>query len=212
VAASEGGINFPGEFIPLAEETGLIIPLGKWMKKRVCEQLAKWKEVGMPLLPISVNISSQRFLQKDFSMDVRELLEEYQLDGKWLEFEITENSLMKNEEYILQTLHELKDMGVKIFIDDFGTGYSSFNYLKTFKLDGIKIDRSFIQNISSQSENAGITIAMIKMAQHLKMDVIAEGVETEEELTFLLEQNCHQIQGFFFGKPCSIEEFEKNFI
>ena len=96
-----------------------------------------------------------------------------------------------------------------MYIDDFGTGYSSFHYLKTFKLDGIKIDRSFIQNISRQSENAGITTAMIQMAQHLRMDVIAEGVETEEELSFLLDQNCHHIQGFYFGKPCSIDDFEQ---
>ncbi|WP_102348476.1 sensor domain-containing protein [Bacillus sp. Marseille-P3661] len=206
------GLISPGEFIPLAEETGLIVALGKWMKKRVCEQLVAWKKSGIPLIPISVNISSQRFLQKDFSKEVRELLDEYQLDGQWLEFEITENSIMKNEEYILQTLHELKEMGIRIYIDDFGTGYSSFNYLKTFKLDGIKIDRTFVQNISCESENAGITIAMIKMAQHLKMDVIAEGVETEEELTFLLKQNCHHVQGFYFGKPCGIEEFEKRFM
>jgi diguanylate cyclase (GGDEF)-like protein/PAS domain S-box-containing protein len=206
------GLVSPGEFIPIAEETGLIIPIGKWMKRRVCEQLVAWIKKGVEPIPISVNISSQRFLQKDFSKEVRELLEEYQLEGKWLEFEITENSLMRNEEYILQTLYDLKDMGIKIYIDDFGTGYSSFNYLKTFKLDGIKIDRSFIQHISSQSENAGITTAMIKMGQHLKMDVIAEGVETKEELSFLLEQNCHHIQGFYFGKPCSIEEFEEKFM
>ncbi|WP_077213142.1 EAL domain-containing protein [Bacillus dakarensis] len=208
----EIGYISPGEFIPLAEETGLIIPIGKWMKRRVCEQLAAWREAGIPLIPISVNISSTRFLQKRFSEEVRLLLEEYQLDGKWLEFEITENSLMKNEEYILQTLHEFKGMGIKIFIDDFGTGYSSFHYLKTFNLDGIKIDMSFIQNISSQSENAGITAAMIKMAQHLKMDVIAEGVETKEELSFLLEEGCRYVQGFYFGKPCPIGEFETRFM
>lgn len=208
----EVGLIPPGEFIPLAEESGLIIPMGKWMKRRVCEQLAVWREAGIPLIPISINISSQRFLQKDFASDVRQLLEEFQLDGKWIEFEITENSLMKNEEYIIQTINELKELGIKIFIDDFGTGYSSFNYLKLFKLDGIKIDRSFIRNISCQSENAGITIAMIKMAQHLKMDVIAEGVETEDELLFLLEQNCHQIQGFLFGKPCSSQKFEQRFL
>jgi EAL domain-containing protein (putative c-di-GMP-specific phosphodiesterase class I) len=189
----ELGLVPPGVFIPLAEESGLIIPLGKWMKKRVCEQLTAWREAGIPLIPISVNISSQRFLQKDFAKNVRQLLEEYQLEGKWLEFEITENSLMKNEEYIIQTINELKDLGIKIYIDDFGTGYSSFNYLKMFKLDGIKIDRSFTRDISPESENAGITIAMIKMAQHLKMDVIAEGVETEGELSFFLEQNCHHI-------------------
>lgn len=202
----------PREFIPMAEETGLIIPIGKWMKRRVCEQLAVWRDEGIPLIPISVNISSTRFLQKSFSEDVRHLLEEYQLDGRLLVFEITENSLMKNEEYILKTLHELKDMGIKIFIDDFGTGYSSFNYLKSFKLDGIKIDQSFIQNISSQSENAGITTAMIKMAQHLKMDVIAEGVETKAELSFLLDEGCRYVQGFYYGKPCPIEEFEKRFM
>ena len=203
------GLISPGEFIPLAEETGLVIPLGKWMKRRVCEQLATWREAGMPLVPISVNISSQRFLQRDFAMEVCALLDEFQLEGKWLEFEITENSLMKHEEFILQSLFVLKSRGIKLYIDDFGTGYSSFHYLKTFQLDGIKIDRSFIQNISRQSENAGITAAMIQMAQHLKMDVIAEGVETEEELSFLLDQNCHHIQGFYFGKPCSIDDFEQ---
>jgi diguanylate cyclase (GGDEF)-like protein/PAS domain S-box-containing protein len=205
------GLVSPGEFIPLAEETGLIIPIGKWMKNRVCEQLVAWQEAGIPLVPISVNISSQRFLQKNFSNDVLKLLDQYQIEGKWLEFEITENSLMRNEEYIIQTLNELKDLGIKIYIDDFGTGYSSFNYLKSFKLNGIKIDRSFIRNISGESENAPITTAMIKMAQHLKLEVVAEGVETVEELLFLQEQNCHQIQGFLFGKPCSIDEFEHKF-
>jgi diguanylate cyclase (GGDEF)-like protein/PAS domain S-box-containing protein len=205
------GLVSPGEFIPLAEETGLIIPIGKWMKKRVCEQLVAWQEAGIRLVPISVNISSQRFLEKSFSNQVRELLDYYQIEGKWLEFEITENSLMRNEEYIIQTLNELKDLGIKIYIDDFGTGYSSFNYLKSFRLNGIKIDRSFIRNISGESENAPITTAMIKMAQHLKLEVVAEGVETVEELLFLQEQNCHQIQGFLFGKPCSIDEFEHKF-
>ncbi|MEH7111307.1 EAL domain-containing protein [Neobacillus niacini] len=208
----ELGLVSPGEFIPLAEESGLIIPIGKWMKRKVCEQLAAWREAGIPFVPISVNISSQRFLQKDFPKEVRQLLEEYQLDGKWIVFEITENSLMKNEEYIIQTINELKDLGIKIYIDDFGTGYSSFNYLKMFKLDGIKIDRTFIHTISKESENAGITIAMIKMAHHLKMDVIAEGVETTEELEFLREQNCHQIQGFLYGGPCDSQEFEKGYL
>jgi diguanylate cyclase (GGDEF)-like protein/PAS domain S-box-containing protein len=205
------GLVSPGEFIPIAEETGLIIPIGKWMKKRVCEQLVTWREAGQPLVPISVNISSQRFLQKNFSNDVRQLLDHYQIEGNWLEFEITENSLMRNEEYIIQTLNELKELGIKIYIDDFGTGYSSFNYLKSFKLDGIKIDRSFIRNISNESENAPITTAMIKMAHHLKLEVVAEGVETVEELLFLQEENCYQIQGFLFGKPCSIDEFEHKF-
>ncbi|CAM5197440.1 hypothetical protein UACE39S_06101 [Ureibacillus acetophenoni] len=208
----EFGLISPGEFIPLAEESGLIIPIGKWMKRKVCEQLIAWREANLPMIPISVNISSQRFLQSNFSKELKELLVEYELEGKWLEIEITENSIMRNEEIVLHTLKELKDLGVKIYIDDFGTGYSSFNYLKTFQLDGVKIDRSFIQNISSFSENAGITTAMIKMAQQLKLDVIAEGVETKEELDFLIEQNCNYIQGYYYGKPCPIEEFEKNFL
>ncbi|HWK22093.1 MAG TPA: EAL domain-containing protein [Ureibacillus sp.] len=208
----ELGLVSPSEFIPIAEETGLIIPIGKWMKRKVCEKLVEWRKVGIPLIPISVNISSQRFLQKSFSKDIRQLLEEYELEGKWLEIEITENSIMKKEENVLQTLHELKELGVKIYIDDFGTGYSSFNYLKTFNLDGVKIDRSFIQNISSESENASITKAMIEMAQHLKLEVIAEGVETKSELDYLLDQNCFQIQGFYFGRPCATNEFEKKFL
>nr|WP_277620313.1 EAL domain-containing protein [Mesobacillus campisalis] len=123
--------------------------------------------------------------------------------------ESTENSLMKNEEHVKQTIGELKKMGIKIFIDDFGTGYSSFSYLNTYKLDGLKIDKSFIRNISAQSENASITSAMIKMAQLLNMEIIAEGVETLEELEFLREHGCHHVQGYFFGKPVCAGEFEK---
>ncbi|MGE7981545.1 EAL domain-containing protein [Solibacillus sp. NPDC093137] len=208
----EHGLISPGLFIPIAEETGLIIAIGKWMKKRVCEQLVAWRNAGLPLVPISVNISSKRFLQQGFAEEISELLEQYKLEGKWLEIEITENSIMLNEENVQKTLLDLKEMGVKIYIDDFGTGYSSFNYLKIFKIDGVKIDQSFIRDISYNPENATITSAMIKMAQLLKLEVIAEGVETKEELDFLLGENCRYIQGFYFGKPCPIEEFENSFI
>ncbi|WP_066304658.1 bifunctional diguanylate cyclase/phosphodiesterase [Bacillus sp. FJAT-29814] len=203
----EFGLIPPAEFIPIAEETGLIIPIGKWMKRKVCEQLVQWRNDGVPLVPISINISPQRFFQKDFAESVRVLLEEYRLDGCLLEFEITENSLMRNETDVIQTINELKKLGIKIYIDDFGTGYSSFSYLKSFKLDGIKIDRSFIHDISCQSDNAGITAAMIQLAHLLKTDVIAEGVETIEELLFLREHKCHQVQGFLFAKPSPMEEF-----
>jgi diguanylate cyclase (GGDEF)-like protein/PAS domain S-box-containing protein len=208
----EYGLIPPSEFIPLAEESGLIIPIGQWVKEKVCQQLVAWKLADVPIVPISINISPQRFLQNDFVENVRSLLEKYQLDGNLLQIEITENSLMKNEHAVIQTINGLKELGIKIYIDDFGTGYSSFAYLKSFKLDGVKIDRSFIQNISTESENAGITTAMIKMAQHLKMEVIAEGVETLDELLFLRDQNCHQIQGFLFSKPCPHEEFEKRLV
>ncbi|MEK5185311.1 EAL domain-containing protein [Solibacillus sp. FSL W7-1324] len=208
----EHGLISPGLFIPIAEETGLIIAIGKWMKNRVCEQLVEWQNAGVPLVPISVNISSKRFLQQGFAEEISELLERYELDGKWLEIEITENSIMLNEETVQKTLLDLKEMGVKIFIDDFGTGYSSFNYLKVFKIDGVKIDQSFIRDISHKPENATITSAMIKMAQLLKLEVIAEGVETKEELDFLLGENCRYIQGYYYGKPCPIEEFEHSFL
>ncbi|WP_053360702.1 bifunctional diguanylate cyclase/phosphodiesterase [Bacillus sp. FJAT-27251] len=208
----EYGIISPGNFIPLAEETGLIILIGQYVKKSVCEQLVQWRSAGLPLVPVSINISAQRFLQKDFAQSFRQLLAEYELDGRLLEIEITENSLMKNEEYVKQTIGELKEMGIKIFIDDFGTGYSSFSYLNTYKLDGLKIDQSFIRNISAQSENASITSAMIKMAQLLNMEIIAEGVETREELEFLREHGCHHVQGYFFGKPVCAAEFEKRLL
>ncbi len=208
----EHGLISPGLFIPIAEETGLIIAIGKWMKKRVCEQLVAWRNAGLPLVPISVNISSKRFLQQGFAEEISELLERYELEGKWLEIEITENSIMLNEENVQKTLLDLKEMGVKIYIDDFGTGYSLFNYLKIFKIDGVKIDQSFIRDISHKPENATITSAMIKMAQLLKLEVIAEGVETKEELDFLLGENCRYIQGYYFGKPCPIEEFEDSFL
>ncbi|MDR6999808.1 EAL domain-containing protein [Neobacillus niacini] len=203
------GLIPPSNFIPLAEETGLIIPMGKWIKKRVCELLVQWREEGIPLIPISINISAQRFLQKDFAKSVKETLEEYGVEGKFLEIEITENSLMRNEVDVEQMIQDLKELGIKIYIDDFGTGYSSFSYLKSFKIDGIKIDRSFIHNISSQSENAGITSAMIHLAQILIMDVIAEGVETEEELQFLHDHHCNQVQGYLFSKPLPKGEFER---
>ena len=206
------GLISPDQFIPLAEETGIIISIGKWIKKKVCEQLVAWRSAGFSLIPISVNISSKRFLQHGFAEEIHKLLMQFELEGEWLEIEITENSIMRNEEIVQKTLKDLKEMGVKIYIDDFGTGYSSFNYLKTFELYGIKIDQSFIRNISNNPENATITSAMIKMAQLLGLEVIAEGVETKEELDYLLSENCRYIQGFYFGKPCPIKEFENTYL
>lgn len=204
----ELGIIPPSDFIPVAEETGMIIPIGQWMKKTVCEHLVKWREQGMPLIPISINISAQRFLQRDFASNFRSILEEYDLEGSLFEIEITENSLMRNEGYVKNTIEELKELGIKIYIDDFGTGYSSFSYLKSFKLDGIKIDQSFIRDISNESENASITSAMIQMAHLLQMDVVAEGVETLDEMQFLQDHHCQHVQGYLYGKPVPSEEFK----
>ena len=206
------GLISPSQFIPLAEETGLIIAIGRLMKKKVCETLIEWRNNGKRLVPISVNISSKRFLQDGFVEEIRDLLKGFQLKGELLEIEITENSIMRNEKNVQRTLKQLKEMGVKIYIDDFGTGYSSFNYLKSFLLHGVKIDQSFIRNIENEPENASITSAMIKMAQSLNLEVVAEGVETQEELDFLVNENCRFIQGYFYGKPCLPNEFEENYL
>lgn len=202
------GIVPPSDFIRQAEENGLIIPIGKWVMRKVCGQLVLWRKAGFPLIPISINISAQQFSQPDFIHEVQDLLYYDNLDGSLLIFEISETSLIKNEGTIIETLKELRKMGVKIHIDHFGTGYSSLSYLNSFQLDGIKIDRSFIQNISWKAENAAITNALIGISQNLGINVIAEGVETEEDRQFIQKQNCPQIQGFLLGKPCSVEEFE----
>lgn len=204
----ELGIVHPSNFIKLAEEIGLIIPIGKWVMRKVCAQLVSWRKAGIPLIPISINISAQQFSQLDFIHEVQDMLNYDHLEGNLLIFEISETSLIKNETTIFEALRELRKLGVKIHIDHFGTGYSSLSYLTSFQLDGIKIDRSFIQDINRKSENATITTALINISQNLDINVIAEGVEKEEDRQFLQKQNCPQIQGFLLGKPCSVEEFE----
>ncbi|WP_052948817.1 EAL domain-containing protein [Mesobacillus campisalis] len=204
----ELGIIPPSQFIKIAEETGLIIHIGKRVIRKVCEQLMLWRKEGMPLIPVSINISAQQFSQKDFVREVRLLLNEYQLQGRLLIFEIAETSLIRDEAIAASNLNELKRIGIKIYSDRFGTGHSSLSYLNSFPLDGIKIDRSFIENISREHDNAVITSGLIGMSRNLGINVIAEGVETEEELQFLRGQNCPQVQGFLFGQPCSAEEFK----
>ncbi|WP_053360812.1 EAL domain-containing protein [Bacillus sp. FJAT-27251] len=198
----------PSQFIKIAEDTGLIIHIGKRVIRKVCEQLVAWRKEGMPLIPVSINISARQFSQKDFVREVRLLLNEFQLQGRLLIFEIAETSLIRDEAIAAKNLNELKRIGIKIYSDRFGTGHSSLSYLNSFPLDGIKIDRSFIENISREFDNAVITSSLIKMSRSLGINVIAEGVETEEELEFLKGQNCPQVQGFLFGQPCSAEEFE----
>ena len=205
----EFGIVPPANFIKRSEETGYIIPIGKWVIRKVCGQLAIWRKRGIPLIPVSINISAQQLSQEDFIHEVREVLSYYQLEGRLLTFEISETSLMKNEGVILETFKELQQLGIHIYIDHFGTGHSSLSYLTSFQLDGIKIDRSFIHDITKNPENAVITTALIHICRNLKIHVIAEGVETDEEWQYLKNLKCDQLQGFLFGKPCSVEEFEQ---
>lgn len=202
----------PAKFIPIAEQTGLIVALGKWILKEACAQTKKWHDNGFPNFTIAINLSSYQFKTGDIAEQVAETIWENNLDPKKIELEITESAIMDNIEKSLLMLKVLKAMGIKIAIDDFGTGYSSLSQLKTFPVNYLKIDQSFIKNIHNKnkaSDEAGLVVAIIAMAKELGIKVIAEGVETENEFNFLKEQGCDLIQGYLFSKPISAEEFTK---
>ena len=204
---SEWGIVSPADFIPLAEETGLIGPLSEWVGRAVCSQLKSLQEQGISLLPISINVSAHRFLSKNFITTVKKNLEQGQLEGKWLEMEITETSILDNQELVDSTITEIKKLGIKISLDDFGTGYSSLAYLTQFKVDVLKIDKSFIRDVTINQANAAVVKTIIHLAHGLGMKVVAEGVETKEQLTFVKQQNCDEVQGYLFSKPVVFEDF-----
>jgi EAL domain-containing protein (putative c-di-GMP-specific phosphodiesterase class I) len=210
--SSELGMIPPGEFIPLAEETGIILPLGLWVLKSACLQNKIWQDMGYTPIPVSVNISMRQFYEEDFVESVRKILKETNLDARYLDLEITESISMANINSVISTLDELKAMGISISIDDFGTGYSSLSYLKKFPINNLKIDRSFVRDISCNTENRAIVKTIISMANNLNLNVIAEGVETEEELKFLKSNGCMVVQGYLFSPPISGEEFEKTFL
>jgi EAL domain-containing protein (putative c-di-GMP-specific phosphodiesterase class I) len=206
---SKARIFPPNDFIPIAEECGLIIPIGEWVLKTACQQTKIWMDAGYGNLSIAINISAKQFQQETFIDTVLKTIKETKVKPSLLELEITENSMMQDTNKNIVILNKLKDMGLKISIDDFGTGFSSLNYIMKFAADILKIDRSFISNLLVSSTNTAITIAIINMAHSLNLKVIAEGVETEEQLKFLKEQNCNEIQGYLFSKPVPPEEFEK---
>ncbi|MCH6269290.1 EAL domain-containing protein [Neobacillus citreus] len=205
----ERGILPPDHFIPLAEETNLIIDLGDWVIGEVCKQIKQWLDGGNTIVPISINISAKRFLKDDLVSKLQMILAETNIDPKWLEFEITETSLIQNEIKVLATINALKESGIAISLDDFGTGYSSINYLKKFKVDFLKIDRSFINAIHSSFDDEAIIKSILYLAQELKIKVVAEGVETEEQLDFLLKHKCSLIQGYLFSKPVDVAAFSQ---
>lgn len=207
----EHGIISPADFIPVAEETGLIIPIGEWALRTACMQNKKWQDDGLPPITVAVNISAKQFFQSRLPEVVRKVLNETGLEPKYLEIEITE-SMTLDVESAITTLIELKKIGVMISIDDFGTGYSSLNYLKRFPVDKLKIDQSFMSDCINDLNDQSIIKTIILMAQLLKLQVIAEGVETNDQVTFLLRHGCIEAQGYFFSKPVSAEEFEKNII
>jgi diguanylate cyclase (GGDEF)-like protein len=205
----EWGMISPGEFIPLAEETGLIVPLGNWVLKQACMQTYKWSLMGLPKLCVSVNISMNQFHQPNFIQIIHETLRETRLHPSQLCLEITESVAMKNVSYIMDTMEKLKQLGVQISIDDFGTGYSSLSYLKKFRVHTLKIDQTFIRDITVDEDSAAIVTALIAMSRKLKIKSLAEGVETPEQLRFLKEQGCDEIQGYIFSTPLAPDQFEE---
>lgn len=197
----------PNKFIPIAEETGLIVPIGEWILRRACEQNRAWQAQGYPPFRVSVNLSVRQFYQPDLVEKIRGILEDTGLDPQWLELEITESIFadMDNAVPILQTI---RDLGVHISIDDFGTGYSSFSYVKHLPVDTLKIDASFIRDVHTNKESQAIVRAILTIAQTLHLNVIAEGVEREEQLAFLHEEGCSEGQGYLFSKPIPRQDIE----
>ncbi|HEY4602348.1 MAG TPA: EAL domain-containing protein [Cerasibacillus sp.] len=193
------GMISPGEFIPLAEKTGLIIEIGDWVLREACRQNKQWQEDGHPPLVVSVNLSPKQLYQDKLLNRLEKILDETKLDPRFLELEITENIAMTNETHILNMLTDIRKLGVNVSIDDFGTGYSSFRYLSIFPINKIKIDRMFMDE--NKQRNQAIVKSIINMSHSLDMKVIAEGVETKEQICFLQRENCDEIQGFYFSKP-----------
>ncbi len=203
------GLVSPAEFIPLAEETGLIVPIGEWVLRTACAQIRKWHDLGDRSLFMAVNISGRQFNQEALVATIEQVVHATGVDPKCLELEITESVLMHNAEETVQTLEVLKAMGPRISVDDFGTGYSSLSYLRRFPIHTLKIDRSFVNDVTTDPGDAAIVSAIIAMARGLRLEVIAEGVETPDQRTFLLQEGCRLMQGYLFGRPVPAEEFEK---
>jgi diguanylate cyclase (GGDEF)-like protein/PAS domain S-box-containing protein len=205
----ERGFIPPAQFIPIAEDTGLILPIGQWVLREACEQSRAWLDAGFAPVPMAVNISAVEFRSKDFVESVRAILQESKLDPHCLELELTETVLMKHAESTVTMLRALKEIGVQLTVDDFGTGYSSLSYLRQFPVDSLKVDQSFVHEISSHKDDAAIVSAVISMGNSLKKRVIAEGVETREQLDFLTAEGCEEAQGYYFNRPMVADQFAK---
>ena len=199
----------PDQFIPLAEETGLIIELGEWVLRTACVQAKSWRDANVPLKRMAVNVSVHQFVQTGFTNLVGEILADTRLEPSILELEVTEGLLMKDAEAAVKTLSTLKSLGVQLAIDDFGTGYSSLSYLKQFPIDRLKIDRKFVRDVNVDPNDAAITMAVIAMAEKMALKVTAEGVETEDQLAFLKSKNCDEVQGYLLSRPIAPEKMEE---
>ncbi len=202
----ELGILAPSAFIPLAEDTDLVIEIGEWVLGAACRQARAWRDEGLPIPRVAINVSARQFMQPEFTDTMARVLEMTGLAGHHVELEITENTLMGNADQTIDTLHALKALGVHLAVDDFGTGYSSMSYLKQFPIDRLKIDRSFVQDVDSDPDNAAISQAIIAMAHSMHLKVVAEGVETQEQADYLRTQRCDEIQGYLFSRPLAAAE------
>jgi len=201
------GFVSPVEFIPLAEENGMIVEFGAWILRAACRQNQSWQSAGLPNVRVAVNVSARQFRDGGFLEILRYTLNDSGLDPRFLTLELTENTIMENAQENLDTLHAIKKMGVKLSVDDFGTGYSSLSYLKQLPLDELKIDRSFIVGVRSETDDAPIVTSIISMAHSLNLRVVMEGIETERQLIFCRERGCDEYQGFLFSKPVPGVEF-----
>ena len=198
----------PAKIIPVAESAGHIVQLGYWVLQKTCETLRQWHLDGLPLVPVSVNVSSRQFQQSDFERKVLATLEHHGIDPRLIELEITEGLLMEDTEQAGRTLRNLKAAGLRVSVDDFGTGHSCLSYLRRFPIDVLKIDRSFVKEVTESEDSRIIIDAIISLARSLKLETVAEGVETHEQLDYLIDRGCHLAQGFLFGKPMDAADIE----
>lgn len=205
--SKELGLISPADFIPLAEDTGLIIPIGNWVIDTACKQIKKWSELGKKGIKIAINISPKQFLQPKLVETIKESIRKYKIEPSLLEIEITEGAMQDTAE-TSPILNSLKELGVTISIDDFGTGYSSLNYIKQFPIDVLKIDQSFVRDVINNEKDAAITTTIIHLANSLGIEVVAEGIEDKEQAEFLMRANCHKGQGYLFSRPISAKDVE----
>ncbi|OSN86365.1 Phytochrome-like protein cph2 [Pseudomonas syringae pv. actinidiae] len=205
------GLVPPNDFIPVLEELGLVVEVGDWVLTEACRQLKHWHQAKVRVPKVSVNISARQFSDGQLGKRIAHILEQTGLSPACLELELTESILMREVNEAMQILDGLKNLGLSIAVDDFGTGYSSLNYLKQFPIDVLKIDRTFVDGLPSGEQDAQIARAIIAMAHSLNLSVIAEGVETHEQLEFLREHGCDEVQGFLFGRPMPPSQFEAQF-
>ncbi len=202
----ELGLVPPDKFIQIAENSGLIMPIGEWVLRTACSQARQWQDEGLPALPVAVNVSAVQFRQEGFCELIGRVLHETGLAPQYLELELTESLLLASADVTLSVIRELGALGLKLAIDDFGTGYSSFSYLKHFLVSKLKIDRSFVRDVAVNPDDAAIATAIISMGKSLNLKVIAEGVENEAQMSFLRAHHCDEIQGYYFSKPLAVDK------